>query len=71
MPPLPLSPSDTKRFADLQAHAALHGFELNVAVEVETGRITYLARRWSLERELDTLDEIEGWLRRAGVKVPA
>jgi hypothetical protein len=71
MPRLPLTPDERKRLANLQAHAALSGFEVYAAVDVETGKVTYLCKRWALLRELDTLDEIEAWLRRAGVKVAA
>ena len=72
MPTLPLTPEDKKRLVTLQAHAALAGYEIsNATVNIETGAIVFLCRRWSLLRELDDLDQVEGWLRRAGVKVQA
>lgn len=68
-PPI-LSPTEQKRFANLQAHAALAGYEVNCTVDVETGGLTFLCKRWSLLRKLDTLNEVEAWLRRARVEVP-
>lgn len=68
---LKLSPAQLKRFAELQARAAMAGYEVNRILDAETGRVTYLCKRWSLLRELDTLDEVAAWLHRAGVEVPA
>jgi hypothetical protein len=62
---------DLKRLANLQAHAALAGYEIIPTISIETGRAVFLCKRWSLLRELDSLDEVAGWLRRVGVKVPA
>jgi hypothetical protein len=50
-----------KRFATLQARAALAGVAL-AAIEDDAGRPAYVMTRWALTRQLDSLDAVERWL---------
>lgn len=52
-----------KRFATLQAAAALQGMQLH---RLEGGRL--LITRWGLARELADVDEAARWLRSLGVQ---
>lgn len=52
-----------KRFATLQAAAALQGMQLH---RLEGGRL--LVTRWGLARELADVDEAARWLRTMGVQ---
>lgn len=52
-----------KRYATLQAAAALQGMQLH---RLEGGRL--LVTRWGLARELADVDEAARWLRTMGVR---
>ncbi len=55
------STDDAKRFATLQAQAALHGVTLH-KLEGDFGNPVYVATRWAMTKQLDTLDEAAAWL---------
>ncbi|WP_342620836.1 hypothetical protein [Rhodoferax sp. GW822-FHT02A01] len=52
-----------KEFATLQAIAALHGVTLH-RLEGDYGTPVYVATRWAMTKQLDTLEEVEDWLQR-------
>lgn len=52
---------DPKRFATAQALAALHGVTLH-HVDGDAGRPIYIATRWAMTKQLDTLLEVDSWL---------
>lgn len=56
-----LSADDRKRWANLQAHAALAGITTH-RYESQDGQEKYLAARWSLSREFESLEALELWL---------
>ena len=58
----PESP-DTKRFATLQARAALAGISLH-RIERDFSPMVYIATKWALTRELRGLDAVEQWFDR-------
>jgi hypothetical protein len=51
----------TKPFANLQAVAALHGVALH-QIEGDNGQPLYIATRWAMTKQLDTLPEVAAWL---------
>lgn len=53
----------TKRFATLQACAALNEIALH-AQEADNGRQTYIATRGALTKQFNSLEEVEAWLDR-------
>jgi hypothetical protein len=55
---------DRKRFATLQARAAIAGHELK-REPVADGAWLYVMRRWGLRRELASLGDVAAWLDRA------
>lgn len=55
--------ADPKRFATLQAHAALAGVVLH-QLDGDFGRPVYIATRWALTRQFDSLGEVALWLER-------
>ncbi len=55
-----------KRFATLQAAAAFAGFQVSL-IESDSGRAAFIVSRWALTRQVDALDELAEFLRRAGV----
>lgn len=50
-----------KRFATIQARAALAGVTLH-ALDDDAGRTIYVLTRWHLTRQLEDLDDVERWL---------
>lgn len=65
--PLPAPPADEKRFATLQAQAALVGVQLH-RIDGDDGRPSYIATKWAMTASFGSLDETAAWLRRfAGV----
>lgn len=52
-----------KLFNTLQARAALKEIALH-ALEADNGRTVYIATRWALTKQLDSLEEVEAWLDR-------
>lgn len=50
-----------KRWANLQARAALAGITTH-RYDSQDGREKYLAARWSLSREFESLEALELWL---------
>ena len=52
---------DLKRFATLQARAALSGIALH-CIEGDLSPVVYIATKWALTRELRDLDAVEQWL---------
>lgn len=52
---------DEKRFATLQANAALNGVTLH-CIDGDFGRPVYIASRWAMTKQLSTLDDIDSWL---------
>lgn len=52
-----------KRVATLQARAALSGIALH-HVEGENGRPVYIATKWALTKQFESLDEVEAWIDR-------
>ena len=52
---------DPKQFATAQALAALHGVTLH-QLEGDSGRPIYIATRWAMTKQLDTLQEVGVWL---------
>lgn len=75
-PGLPRDPSlhltaedDEKRFATLQAQAALVGVQLH-RIDGDDGRPLLVATKWAMSASFDGLDAAAAWLQRfAGVKV--
>ncbi len=57
-----------KRWATLQARAALAGFEL-VKSRNSEGRQAFQVSRWNLSRLMDDLSAVEAFLDRAATKV--
>ena len=57
-----------KRFATLQASAALRGYVLMVTGD-KAEHPFFVVYRWGLRVELDGMVELEQWLRGAGVEV--
>ncbi len=54
---------DKKHFVTLQASAALHGLTLH-CIDGDFGRPVFIASRWAMTKQFDTLDEVNAWLRR-------
>ena len=54
---------NVKPFANLQAVAALHGVALD-QVEGDNGQPLYIATRWAMTKQLETLQlqEVAAWL---------
>lgn len=61
-----LEPDDRKRFATLEARAALSGITLHRIWGGEFAPSVYVASKWALTRELRDLDVVEQWLARMG-----
>ena len=59
----PAESHDLKRFATLQARAALSGITLH-RIEGDLSPVVYIATKWALTRELLDLDVVEQWLDR-------
>jgi hypothetical protein len=53
----------TKREATLLAIAALKGITIT-PIETDNGKRAYIASRWSLTRQCDSLDQLTDWLER-------
>ena len=53
--------ADPKRFATLQARAALAGVTLH-QLEGDFGKQIYVATRWAMTKQLESLSEVEQWL---------
>lgn len=60
---VPTAERTRKRFATLQARAALAGITLH-QLEGDFGATIYIATRWSLTKQMDDLDEVGAWLDR-------
>lgn len=58
---IPQTPEAAKRFATLQARAALGGVTLYAQAN-DAGRTEYIVTRWHLTRQLEDLDAVERWL---------
>lgn len=56
---------DRKRFATMQARAALAGVALS-AIEDDRGHQVFIASKWAMTKELATLDDVEQLLVRIG-----
>lgn len=56
---------DRKRFATLQARAALASVTATLT-EGDDGRVQVVVSRWALCRSFASLDELEDWLDRVG-----
>ncbi len=54
---------DYKRLATATARAALAGVALT-PINDDFGRQVFVASRWDLTTQLDSLDEVEAWLSR-------
>ncbi len=52
-----------KQVATATAHAALCGIVLH-AIEGDDGRPLYVASRWALTRQFETIEAVESWLAR-------
>lgn len=57
------SPLDEKAFATLQAKAALVGVAL-VRSQDEVGREVFIASKWAMCRQFDSVDEVDRLLAR-------
>jgi hypothetical protein len=53
--------NERKRFATLQARAAIAGHEVR-REPVDGGGWLYVMRRWGMRRELLSLDDVQAWL---------
>ena len=58
---------DLKRFETLRATAALSGVTL-FRIEGDLQPIVYIATRWAMTKQLDSLDEAASWLSRVAGK---
>lgn len=58
---------DLKRFATLRAIAALSGVTL-FRMEGDLQSVVYIATRWAMTKQLDSLDEAATWLSRVAGK---
>jgi len=58
-----VAPPVDKRFATLQARAALAGAMLS-RIETDDGSMAYVLTRWALTKQLPDLDAVEAWLAR-------
>lgn len=58
-----MSAADQKHFATQQARAALAGVTLH-QLEGDFGLPIYVATRWAMTKQLESLDEVEHWLDR-------
>jgi hypothetical protein len=63
-----VKPFDAQRFAELQRAADVRGYIVTLLGN-DPQRPVYAVYRWGLQAELDSLDKLEQWLRRAGVEV--
>jgi hypothetical protein len=54
-----------KRFATMQARAALVGVSLVRSTD-DRGRPTFVASKWSMTRQLDSIEAVEQFLRLVG-----
>jgi hypothetical protein len=54
-------PHDQKRFATLQARAALHGITLH-CIDGDFAKPVHIASRWAMTKQLDDLDQVSTWL---------
>lgn len=54
-----------KRFATLQARAAMAGVALS-RLDDDRGRPVFIASKWALTKQLDSLDEVSAFLTRIG-----
>jgi hypothetical protein len=61
-------PHDHKRFAAAQAIAALNGMTLH-CIDGDFVHPIYIASRWAMTKQLETLDEVDAWLLRVTGKV--
>jgi hypothetical protein len=52
-----------KRFATLQATAALNGITLH-QMSGDFSAPIYIGTRWAMTKQMDSLDEVSGWLQR-------
>ncbi|TAK75609.1 MAG: hypothetical protein EPO12_18275 [Aquabacterium sp.] len=57
--------TDPKTLATLQARAALIGVQLVLSVD-ERGRQVFIASRWGLTKELDSVEAVEAFMLRVG-----
>ena len=56
-----------KEIATLKARAALVGVEMHV-IEGDRGTLVFVMTKWSLTRQLSTVEEVETFLTRAGAR---
>jgi hypothetical protein len=56
-----MTDADRKRFATLQALAAIQMIEL-VSLEGDNGRPQFWASKWAITRHFDNLSEVADWL---------
>ena len=55
--------NELKRFATLRATAALSGVTL-FCIEGDLQPVVYIATRWAMTKQLDSLDDAASWLAR-------
>lgn len=60
---LKCTPEDQKRVATLRARAALVGVALH-AIDGDRGVPIYVASRWAMTRQFESLSDLESWLDR-------
>lgn len=58
-----------KAFATLQARAALAGVSLVRSTD-DQERVVYIASKWAMTRQLDTIEAVEQFLQRLGSRTP-
>lgn len=68
--PMPVEPqSSDKRFATVQARAALIGATLH-RIDNDRGIEVFIISKWALTRELRDIEAVEAWLDRIEGKAP-
>lgn len=63
-----MSAADPKFFSTLQARAALAGVTLH-QLEGDFGAPIYVATRWAMTKQMESLSEVDQWLDRVTGKV--
>lgn len=58
-----MNQTDLKRLCTLNAQAALAGVTLH-KLDGDFGVPIYVASRWAMTKQLESLDEVEAWLAR-------
>jgi hypothetical protein len=56
-------------FLDLQARAALRGYQVDREIDANTRVVRFVIRRWNRQVHFESLHDLTTWLNRAGVQV--